>query len=439
MAHAPVLQQADQVIATSMKRLEQITDGRHRSVGALLGDLSISEEQASFELQETRLQTGLTELAVETAAELDKEGEEHRDAVREGDLFIAEHGLARRPPCGTLTSLGSGILIAVLIEEAGTAPMYAPVVGWPSALGIAALICLGVAVPAVLAGLGVVAAQHRLSRLYNLLGLGGIVLGVGLGLFALSCSALFRDVLAAHPALAANPSHAARAIWAAFAEAGLAPLVEPSNFGLTAIGAGAWGFTAWKTFRTFGYVGWREHGLKEQAAREAILDTSDEAQEDGKTAKAAEEKRIRLEVRQSRRAMRLLNRVGALDSAVHHAGVTGVAIGVKHRSAAHSEVTQAIRGLVPEQQLVLEAGPCPAGSVQLPDRISFQTDLAHALDRHGARVADEKRALKAMAEMHRAFVEGLRRATARALSGNRQGPSGGPGGPLLGASSGWRH
>ena len=115
------------------------------------------------------------------------------------EQFLIEHGLLERVTFGTIPDLLRTVGMAVLAEEAGTAAMYAPAVGWPGGVVIAALISVGVTVPGMLAGIGFAGARHRLRRGTRILGVSAIAIGGTVGGLAIACGAHFRALVVDNP------------------------------------------------------------------------------------------------------------------------------------------------------------------------------------------------------------------------------------------------
>lgn len=413
MTTPPVSNRIDQTVQANLAGTLDAIESRHRGIDALVADLDLTDREASFALEEAKLDQELAGIATEAERELQQLGKTFQEATQDVEFFLAEHRLVRRPSAGSFTSLSLVTGLALLAEEAATAPIYAPAVGWPAAVAIAGLISIGVAAPAMLTGVGAVAARHRLSLSTSLGGVAGAFAGAALGAFSLACGAHFREALSIRPSLASKPSEAARAILESLMQSWFEPLFEPANAGLTAVGAIAWACTAYKAFHTFGYPGWRNIGLAEVEARDAVTDVGDQAQDLATTAVEGATAQVNRALRRSRRQMSLLRRVQGLDQRLRQRASTALVRYATLRGDAQEQVLRVIKSLAP--RAAVAAAACPVAAVRRIDRTAFDTAVIASLDRHRRRIDDAPRVLGAMSQKYQASSAAIAAAIARAL------------------------
>ena len=362
----------DTVIRVEIEHISQAEASRHQSVEEVAAGLAPSPDQTGFDLEQARLGTELAELSTRTSVELKILSAEYEEASRESELFLDEHGLPRRPPYqASLLPLVRSIALAMTGEAAATAAIYKPAIGWAPAIMVAGLISLAVAVPAMLLAMGLVLSRHRLSRTYWLIGLGSIAVALALLLLMMLCSAHFRQLTAAMPALMSDPMAMLEILIASLRSAPFRPLADPANAGLFAAAALAAGFVAWETFRTFGYLGWRSVAGREEEARNAILRESTASLGEAAAAKGRQERAIDLKVARAKDCQRALRRTLGLDTDVVRSTTTALAELATERAGAQAIVTRALRRVARRLAAGREAPACPTFAV---DRVDLETD-----------------------------------------------------------------
>lgn len=429
MLSQPIERSIAAVISASMQEASQTTLARHQHLEQLASQQIPSADGRTFNLECDLYAAELTTISTSTAPQLAVLGEEYCQAKDETELFMEEHGLPRRPPYRvSLLTLAGWIAAAMSGEAVATAPIYAPAVGWAQAFLIAGLISLGVTGPAMGLGLGIVAARHRLSQFYRLLGILVAAFTTTLLLVVLVCGAHFRETLSASPGLINRPQALAEALWQSLSTGPFDPLVEMGNWGLVAAAAIAATLIAWETFKTFGYVGWRELAAREEIAFEAIHATGEEARSRGSAAMRAQERVMKMKARKAEASRLGLERLNTLDTIVTSSHL---------RAVAHIQVEAAnAKGLLARDPS--ESSWSPQSEMGLSqaafDRTAFKSSIERATDLHDALIASRPSAVTKLSELYTAFCISLQRATEQASSGRRDGR----GGPLLTGPGGWR-
>lgn len=431
MTSPTLLDRIDAPVHVFVKDARQRLDAHHGAIDALAADVSLTEEQANLGLFEAKLQASLTETAVTVASRFDELSPELREAERFADHFLIEQGLLHRPSFGTFPDLLKALGLTMLVEQGGTAAIYAPVLGWPAGLAVATLISAAVTLPGALAGAGVAAIRHRLDSRIRWAGVAATALGAAIGGLAIASGAHFRALVVDAPRLASHPKAAIEAILGSFSENFWGVFVDPSNLGVAILGGGAFIVSALEAYRTVGYVGWRELAVAEAEARQAIVAVAEDALEEAKAALADIDKEIDRRVKFSGFAKWLLERLGKMDRDVRRSGEAGMAIGAKHRSAAYAQMMQVLREVAPQACQAFEDRACPAANAELADRTGFDAKLDVQIARHDKLIADERRVRPALAETLQRFGVGLSGARAKALNVEATASQRRGGGPAL--------
>lgn len=431
----PIIQQIDRTIETQTNHINQRTTGRFATVDTMARAASPPPSECTFDLETVTLQSALIDIAADTSGELARLGDELRKDEDESRVFLAEHRLNRRPPFDMIPVLGAWVVGAMLAESIGTTPAYSPYVGGPLAYATAALISLGVAVPAVLIGMGVVATRHRLHLGYRLTGFASVITGVGLMGFALLCGSHFRELVARTPRLITQPWKVKDEIIASISGNWASPLYDPPNWGLLGAGALASAITAWKVFNTFGYVGWRAIALREEDRRQAIVEAGKKARNMAAAAKKQEMRNVKMKATRFAINRRELMRASALNDAIVTSDRTAVKIVAKMRADAVGMALRSGREAASRVAPDWPVGSCPADRVSPVDRNAFRDAVRQALDQQDGAIATEPRALCVLSDLYRAFVANLQRAVESALGGQRSETTGGP---VLTGPGGWR-
>jgi hypothetical protein len=416
MASFAIEGQIDAVLAASCQEVEQRTFARHQHLEQMAAQAEPTAEERSFDLECESFSADLATISASVAPKLNKAGAEYIHASVETELFLQEQGLPRRPPYRrTLLDLAGWLAGAALSETMLTAGVYQQAVGWILALLFAALISVGVTGPALFAGLGVVAARHRLSGFYRWSGAALATFTTALLCGVILAGAHFREVVATTPRLVTTPRVLGRAVWDSLTSNPLGPLAEMMNWGLVAVAAVAALLVAWKTFHTFGYIGWRRLAIGEDEAEDLFDEVRQSAEDEAHAAMRGQQRAIAAKVRAARRQRGALRRVIALDRIVDSARLRALTF-IEIESAGVKMLLQGnSTGFQPGRR-----GPVAIDRAT-PERERFDGQLQGWLEVHDQLIAARPAARTSLAERYVAFCNALQRATVRAAGAARQG------------------